>query len=212
MTDRRQGGVITNAAVMTMTSGPAETQPITRGSWIAGVVFNDPPDPPPADVPLLAKAEEAHATEDLTVRERFGRSPDTGGLRELPCEDRSPGLRPRELRPHGRLARHVRERAVRWMRAACCSGATGSGTSWNSRTRSWPRRTCSREPLRGHLLEFALGRELAAADEPALDRIVRAAAPGGYRIQDFIRQVVLSDPFLLKYNPNRPGKRPRQAD
>ena len=46
VSDRRQGGVITNAAVMTMTSGPAETQPITRGSWIAGVVFNDPPDPP----------------------------------------------------------------------------------------------------------------------------------------------------------------------
>jgi len=37
VTDRRQGGVITTAAVMTMTSGPDETKPITRGAWIAGV-------------------------------------------------------------------------------------------------------------------------------------------------------------------------------
>ena len=53
VTDRRYGGVITNAAVMTMTSGPERTQPITRGAWIAGVIFNNPPEPPPADVPTL---------------------------------------------------------------------------------------------------------------------------------------------------------------
>jgi hypothetical protein len=46
--DRRTGGVITNAAVMTMTSGPERTQPITRGAWVANVIFNDPPDPPQA--------------------------------------------------------------------------------------------------------------------------------------------------------------------
>ena len=28
--DRKEGGVITSAAVMTMTSGPEETKPITR--------------------------------------------------------------------------------------------------------------------------------------------------------------------------------------
>ena len=49
VTDRRQGGVITTAAVMTMTSGPDETKPITRGAWIAGVIFNAPPEPPPAE-------------------------------------------------------------------------------------------------------------------------------------------------------------------
>ena len=38
--DRRHGGLITNGAVMTMTSGPFETKPITRGAWIAGVIFN----------------------------------------------------------------------------------------------------------------------------------------------------------------------------
>ena len=51
--NRREGGVITNSAVMTMTSGHKETHPITRGAWITGVIFNNPPEPPPADIPPL---------------------------------------------------------------------------------------------------------------------------------------------------------------
>ena len=70
VTDRRNGGVITNAAVMTMTSGPKRTQPITRGAWIATVIFNKPPEPPPADVPPLGETP-AEGEEQLTVRERL---------------------------------------------------------------------------------------------------------------------------------------------
>ena len=33
--DPRRGGVITSAAVLTMTSTPSRTQPITRGTWYA---------------------------------------------------------------------------------------------------------------------------------------------------------------------------------
>ncbi|MCZ6673003.1 MAG: DUF1592 domain-containing protein, partial [Verrucomicrobia bacterium] len=69
--DRREGGVITTAAVMTMTSNPTRTQPITRGAWIAAVIFNDPPEPPPADVPPLKKVEEAPELANLTLRERI---------------------------------------------------------------------------------------------------------------------------------------------
>ena len=76
--DRRHGGVITNGAVMTMTSGPLETKPITRGAWIAGVIFNSPPPPPPAEVPPLPE-DKAH-DDSLTLRERFCRSPRTGRL------------------------------------------------------------------------------------------------------------------------------------
>jgi hypothetical protein len=70
VTDRRSGGVITTAATMTMTSGTDRTKPITRGAWIAGVIFNNPPEPPPANVPALGEkppSEEEH----LTLRERL---------------------------------------------------------------------------------------------------------------------------------------------
>ncbi|NQV27246.1 MAG: DUF1592 domain-containing protein, partial [Rhodopirellula sp.] len=66
----RRGGVITNAAVMTMTSTPTRTQPITRGAWVNEVIFNDPPEPPPADVPPLPEVDKAEL-EKLTIRERL---------------------------------------------------------------------------------------------------------------------------------------------
>ena len=42
VTDRRNGGLITNAAVMTMTSGPERTQPITRGGMDCFGDFQQP--------------------------------------------------------------------------------------------------------------------------------------------------------------------------
>ncbi|MYB54296.1 MAG: DUF1585 domain-containing protein, partial [Acidobacteriia bacterium] len=52
-----------------------------------------------------------------------------------------------------------------------------------------------------HLMAFALGRAVEASDQPALDRIVRETAPEGFRIQDMIRQIVLSEPFQRKHAP-----------
>ena len=79
--DRKEGGVITSAAVMTMTSGPEETKPITRGAWISGVIFNDPPEPPPADVPTLEN-DDSELAKQMTLRERFAshrENPDCAG-------------------------------------------------------------------------------------------------------------------------------------
>ena len=44
---RREGGVITSAAALTMTSEPLRTSPIRRGAWVATVILNKPPPPPP---------------------------------------------------------------------------------------------------------------------------------------------------------------------
>ena len=68
--DPRQGGVITNAAIMTMLSTPTRSAPISRGAWVNTVIFNDPPDPPPADVPPLPKVD-AEKLAKLTIRERL---------------------------------------------------------------------------------------------------------------------------------------------
>ncbi|MEK6239436.1 MAG: DUF1592 domain-containing protein, partial [Planctomycetales bacterium] len=67
--DRRWGGVITNAAVLTMTSSPLRTKPIKRGAWLATTIFNDPPAPPPADVPEIEEDDEKLEAKGLTLRE-----------------------------------------------------------------------------------------------------------------------------------------------
>jgi hypothetical protein len=67
-TDPRYGGIITNAAMLSMNSGPKRTHPIARGAWIIEVIFNDPPPPPPNAVPPLNEDDSA---KELTIREKF---------------------------------------------------------------------------------------------------------------------------------------------
>ncbi|MFP6684213.1 MAG: DUF1592 domain-containing protein, partial [Polyangiaceae bacterium] len=73
LNDRRYGGVITTPAVMVMTSSPFRSLPITRGSWVASVIFNDPPEPPPDTVPNLKADDKTLEREGLTVRQKLQR-------------------------------------------------------------------------------------------------------------------------------------------
>ena len=50
----------------------------------------------------------------------------------------------------------------------------------------------------GHLLSFALGRELGAADQIAIEQIAEQAEENDYKIQAMLQAVVLSEPFRTK--------------
>ena len=199
VTDRRNGGVITNAAVMTMTSGPERTQPITRGAWIAGVIFNNPPEPPPANVPALAEKPPA-GQEHLTLRERLSMHRERSDCRG--CHEqidplgfalenydpignwRSQYENGREVDMAGTLFRKHPFRDVIEFKNAILAEK-------DRFTRG----------LAGHLLSFALARELGPSDQVALDLIAHRTAADGYKMQTLLKQVVMSKPFLTKFNP-----------
>lgn len=199
VTDRRNGGVITNAAVMTMTSGPDRTQPITRGAWIASVIFNNPPEPPPADVPPLDEkptADEAH----LTLRERLAahrERTDCAGCHEkidpfgFALENYDPVGRWRNLYENGREV----DSGGKLFRQHGFSNPVEFKDALLAEKDRFTR------ALAGHLLSFALARELEPADQPVLDEIAAATAEDGYRFQTLLKQVIFSAPFRAKSMP-----------
>jgi hypothetical protein len=67
--DRRRGGVLTMASVLTSTSTPARTSPVKRGKWVLETILGTPPPPPAPDVGALR--ENADDKQKLTVRERM---------------------------------------------------------------------------------------------------------------------------------------------
>ncbi len=199
VTDRRNGGVITNAAVMTMTSGPDRTQPITRGAWLATVIFNNPPEPPPADVPALGE-KPAEGEEHLTLRERLSNHrerADCRGCHEqidplgFALENYDPVGQWRETYENDRkvdmegtlFRKHSFQNVIEFKDAILAEK--------DRFTRGFG----------GHLLSFALGRDLGPADQIVLDRIAEATAADDYRFQTLLKQVVLSEPFQTKTNP-----------
>ncbi|YCM42256.1 DUF1592 domain-containing protein [Verrucomicrobiaceae bacterium 227] len=199
VTDRRNGGVITNAAVMTMTSGPERPQPITRGAWLAGVIFNNPPEPPPADVPALGE-KPSEGEEHLTLRERLSmhrKRADCRGCHEqidplgFALENYNAIGRWRENYGNGRkvdmegtlFRKYQFDNVVAFKDAILAEKDRFA------------------KGLAGHLLSFALARKTGAADQIALDQIAQATAKDGDRIQSMLKALVLSEPFLSKHSP-----------
>lgn len=201
VSDRRSGGVITNAAVMTMTSGPERTQPITRGAWLASVIFNHPPEPPPADVPPLGE-EPSQEEEHLTLRERLLHHRERADCRG--CHERIDplGFALENYDPVGRWRSHYENG-----REVDMSGTLFRRHPFDSvvefKNAILAEKDRFTRGLAGHLLSFALARELGPADELALDDIVQQTIDDGYRMQTLIRAVTTSPPFLSKTSPKR---------
>jgi hypothetical protein len=199
VTDRRHGGVITNAAVMTMTSGPERTQPITRGAWIAAVIFNNPPEPPPADVPALGE-KPPEGEEHLTLRERLAMHRERADCKG--CHE--------QIDPLGFALENYDPIGVWRSKYENGRDVDMSGTLFRKHEFSdiiefkdaiLVEKHRFARALAGHLLSFGLARELAASDEIALDEIAKATAADGYRFQTLLKQVILSKPFMSKSNP-----------
>jgi len=70
LSNKRKGGVITAGATLISTSATTRTSPVYRGAWVLEVIFNRPPQPPPANVPALEKTD-GHAEKPLNVVERL---------------------------------------------------------------------------------------------------------------------------------------------
>ena len=192
----RQGGVITNAAIMTMTSTPTRSKPITRGAWVNTVIFNDPPDPPPADVPPLPEADREKLAK-LTIRERLAehrKRADCAGCHNkidplgFALENYGPTGVWRDTYENGRKV-------------------DPGGVLFNEhefKTVVEFKQLILREKQRfirafiSHLLSYALGRELGPADSPALDDMTARATEGKDQLRAVLKRVAMSEPFLHK--------------
>ena len=201
LTDRRQGGVITSAAVLTMTSGPEKTKPITRGAWIAGVIFNDPPEPPPADVPPL-EHEDPDEAEKKTFRERFAqhrKRADCAGCHV-------------KLDPLG-FALENFDAVGRWRdnyengQRVDSSGKLFRQYEFSSIIEFKDAILLEKDrftrALAAHLLAFALGREVTVADSEALDLVAKMTAERNYSLRTMIYEIARSKPFQSKFIPNK---------
>lgn len=192
--DRRQGGVITNAAVMTMTSNATRTQPITRGAWIAGVILNDPPKPPPADVPLLEDKPKS-GEENLTLRERFA-----AHRKHASCAGCHQRIDPLGFALENYDAAGLWRETYSNGRTVDASGKLLSKHEFTNIVEFKDALLAEKDrftrAFAAHLLSYALGREMGAADSLALEKIVTETAAADYRFQSLIKEIVLSRPFL----------------
>ena len=190
--DPRYGGVITSAAMLSMTSGPKRTHPIARGAWIIEVIFNDPPPPPPNDVPPL---NEENTPENLTIREKFAshrENPDCAGCHArldplgFALENFGVTGRWRDKYENGRDV----DSSGTLMRKYAFDGIVRFKESLVKEDRRFAK------AFTGHLLRFALSDELRPVDALTIDTIVNKTEQEGFKLKALIREVLRSDRFV----------------
>jgi hypothetical protein len=205
MTDLRRSGVMTCAAVMTMTSTPTRTQPITRGAWINSVIFNDPPDPPPADAPPLPEGNHEELAK-LTIRERLAAHRQRADCASCHNKLDPLGFALENFGPTG-VWRDTYENGRK---------VDAEGVLFNQYKFKTPvdfKRLILQEKhrfIRGfasHVLSYALGRELVPADSLALDDFTARALNGEDQMRTFLKNIAMSAPFLHKTIPPSAGQK-----
>lgn len=192
--DKRYGGILNNAAVMTMTSGSQETHPITRGAWVLEAIFNDPPPPPPANVPLLDENIDLQDLKKMTLRDRFS----------VHREDENCAGCHSRLDPLGFALEHF-DVTGRW-RDKYANGlaidaegklfkqhAFSNALEFKAALMKEERRFV--RALYGHLTKYALSRKLTAQEAVGLDQIVQNTERDGHRLRTVIKEVARLQSF-----------------
>ena len=200
---RREGGVITSAAALTMTSEPLRTSPIRRGAWVATVILNKPPPPPPDVIPEIEQDDAVIEAKGLTLRQRLVAHQENESC--VSCHQK--------IDPLG-FALENYDAIGRW-RDSYRSGLPidASGTLFGKArfqdviglknallaNPEWFIRAFSE-----HLLAYALGRELDITDKPALDKVVRQALAKKGQFSTVVSEITTSYPFMNKTNQLAP--------
>jgi len=197
--NRREGGVITTAAVMTMTSNPTRSQPITRGAWMLTVIFNNPPDPPPADVPPLTESVNAEHDNLLTIRERLAVHRDRSDCSGCHVKIDPLGFALENYGPVG-IWRDLYRNGRKIDSSGNLFRKHDFSTIEEFKDAILEEKPRFTKAFSGHLLSFALGRKLTAVDYPALEAIADEVKKKDYRFQPLLKSIILSEPFL--YEPN----------
>jgi len=184
-----RAGVLTQGAVLTLTSNPTRTSPVKRGKYVLENILGTPPPPPPPDVPEL---KEVQLTGTLRQRMEQHRANPTCAS----CHARMDPIGFGFENFDGVGAWRAREGSF----PIDASGTLVSGESFHGAAElaevlSHEKRKEFLHCLSEKMLTYALGRGLEFYDKCALEEITKKLARGGSKFSTLVLAVVNSVPF-----------------
>jgi mono/diheme cytochrome c family protein len=191
LTGTPRGGILTQAAVLSVTSNPTRTSPVKRGKWILENILGTPPPPPPPGVEELKDDKEAVLSGSLRQRmEQHRANPNCAT-----CHQR--------MDPLGFGFENF-DAIGGWRTREGKHAIDPSGTLPNGQTFAGPvelrailktRQDAFARCLAEKLLTYALGRGVERSDRCVLDDIVKSAGKDNYKFSRLAIDIVKSDPF-----------------
>jgi Protein of unknown function (DUF1592)/Protein of unknown function (DUF1588)/Protein of unknown function (DUF1585)/Protein of unknown function (DUF1587)/Protein of unknown function (DUF1595) len=193
--DSHRGGILSQSAVLMVTSHPTQTSQILRGKWVLTSLLNSPPPVPPPGVPPL-NTKPAADGHKLTTREQFERHRSSPVCNVCHSKMDPYGIALENYDVIGRWRTEEEglplDTSTALPKGKPFTGPSGLKELLLSRSDQFATATVSR------MMIYALGRKLERSDEPAVEKIVAATKSGGYRFNDILLGIVDSDPFQMR--------------
>lgn len=201
--DRRRGGILGMAAVLTKTSYPLRTSPVLRGRWILEDVLGTPPPPPPPIVNTLPADDKVRDGQTLRQRLELHRTKENCAA----CHSRLDplGFALENFDPIGRWRDQIDGKAVD--ASGILPGGEGVDGPAALKDALLRRKDLFARHLTEKLLAYAIGRGLEYYDAPVVKEITTELARDGYRTGTLVLAVTRSLPFQYR-RPSTPDEAP----
>jgi hypothetical protein len=191
-------GLLGQGSILTVTSAPNRTSPVTRGAWILENLLGSPPPLPPPDVPAFPEAKTGQGIVEApkTVRDRMIQhraNPTCRSCHQI-------------MDPIGLALEHF-DGVGRWRSADAglkidAAGQLVDGTAIDGvetlRAALIGYPDAFTQTLTEKLLMYAVGRTAHHYDMPVVRAITRGAARDDYRFSSLVMGIVTSQPFQMR--------------
>jgi hypothetical protein len=185
-----RGGVITQAAVLALTSYATRTSPVIRGKWVLQTLLGAAPPPPPPDVPAL---EEKHLGNEASVRTRLEQHRANPACAVCHVSMDPIGFGLENFDAAGGYRTHDGKFPVD-SSGTLPGGQSFAGTAELKQVLLRQSAQFTRH-FSEQLLTFALGRGVERSDQPTVDQLQQKLAANGNKLSALVLAIVESEPF-----------------
>lgn len=196
---KRPGGLLAHASILLANSSGEHSHPINRAVWIRKALLNDPPNPPPPDVPELETGNPEFA--NLSIREQLAHHRQKAACNDCHQSIDPWGIALEDYDAIGLFRTKVHQPKEKKKKPVDAStvlpgGHSVTGLAGLQYVLLTERKNQFARALTAKLLTYALGRSLHFSDQSTVDSLARNFAKNGYQLAPLIQEIVSSKPFL----------------
>jgi hypothetical protein len=199
--DQHRGGLLTQAAVLTMTSDGFRHRPVHRGKWVSEVMLGIVPPPPPPNAGTIPATAEGEAKTTLRAKLESHRS-------QASCDACHRNIDPLGF-PFDNFDAIGRWRTVEEVATGTgespvidASGQLADGRGYAGPDEFKKLLLADSEKLATHLAEqiaqYGLRRTLTFSDKQQIASIVRSTQAEGWKLQSIIEALMLNELFQTR--------------
>ncbi len=188
--DKRRGGLLGQASILTVTANGIDTSPVVRGVWLLDNILGTPPSPPPPDVePLDPDVRGAK-----TIRQQLEKHRTIASCNNCHRKIDPMGFALENFDPVGQWRTNYTKNL-----SIDASGQLPNGTTYDNivsfKQILLQQKELFARALTSKLMAYATGRQMTPADRPAVDKIIHDLESRGGGMRDLILLIVDSQTF-----------------